>query len=184
MSMLFLTFKRFKSNKDYYSILGVNYNSSPKDIKESFLKLSKIYHPDNNATGNHVKFVQIKEAYDAIKDIPPSKQPRQSFTSHTQYRRPLRPLNMSHIQSVYKTIRDEPEVPKFRPFENHNYPNTDFNRFEYSREWDKNKKAWVYMRRPTAKQYERQMNANHKKLRRIISFAMFCLILQFIIKFV
>lgn len=57
--------------KEYYNLLNVNKNSSAKEIKESFLRLSKVYHPDNKSTGSHAKFVALKQAYDAIKDGPP-----------------------------------------------------------------------------------------------------------------
>lgn len=58
--------------KEYHSILNVNKSSTPKEIKESFLKLSKVYHPDNSVTGSHIQFVKLKEAYDALKDGTPT----------------------------------------------------------------------------------------------------------------
>lgn len=58
--------------KEYYDLLDCQKSSTPKEIKESFLRLSKIYHPDNKTTGSHLRFVQLKEAYDAIKDGPPA----------------------------------------------------------------------------------------------------------------
>lgn len=58
--------------KEYYAILNVKKESTPKEIKDSFLKLSKVYHPDNKLTGSHNKFVKLKEAYDAIKNGPPA----------------------------------------------------------------------------------------------------------------
>lgn len=58
--------------REYYSLLNVDKNSSPKEIKESFLKLSKVYHPDNKVSGSHLKFVKLKEAFDAVKDGNPS----------------------------------------------------------------------------------------------------------------
>jgi hypothetical protein len=54
----------------FYSILRTRPSSSPDQIKDSFLKLSKIYHPDNAETGDQAKFVRIKDAYDKIKDAP------------------------------------------------------------------------------------------------------------------
>uniref|UniRef100_A0A6G1SII3 DnaJ dnj-10 n=1 Tax=Aceria tosichella TaxID=561515 RepID=A0A6G1SII3_9ACAR len=54
--------------KKYLTILNVDKHSTTKDIKQSFLKLSKIYHPDNKTTGSHAKFVELKAAYDALKD--------------------------------------------------------------------------------------------------------------------
>lgn len=58
--------------KKYLDILDVSRTSTPKEIKDSFLKLSKVYHPDNKLTGSHAKFVELKEAYDAIKDGTPN----------------------------------------------------------------------------------------------------------------
>lgn len=66
--------------KDYYNLLNVNRLSTNKEIKDSFLKLSKVYHPDNKLTGSHAKFVQLKEAYDAIKDGPPATSPTSTST--------------------------------------------------------------------------------------------------------
>lgn len=81
--------------KEYYAILNVNRSSTPKEIKESFLKLSKVYHPDNKDTGSHTKFVKLKEAYDAIKDGSPTitataqsyykPPPSSSTSSYTNY---------------------------------------------------------------------------------------------------
>ncbi len=33
------------NDKDYYKVLGVNYASSPKEIKRAYVKLSKKYAP-------------------------------------------------------------------------------------------------------------------------------------------
>lgn len=68
--------------REYYDLLKVDKNSSTKEIKESFLRLSKLYHPDNKTTGSHAKFVNLKQAYDAIKDGPPATTP----TSNTYSR--------------------------------------------------------------------------------------------------
>lgn len=54
--------------RSYLSILNLTEKATAKDVKESFLKLSKVYHPDNRLTGSHEKFVQLREAYDALKD--------------------------------------------------------------------------------------------------------------------
>lgn len=72
--LLLNTSKRFiSSHKKYlasYTILKVRNKSTPQDIRDNFLKLSKIYHPDNSRTGNHDRFLRVKEAYDQIKDAP------------------------------------------------------------------------------------------------------------------
>lgn len=64
-------YKRHFSSKKlepFYSVLKVRISSTPEEIRESFLKLSRIYHPDNTETGDERKFIRLKEAYDKIKD--------------------------------------------------------------------------------------------------------------------
>lgn len=51
---------------DYYSILGVNEESSDKDIKKAFRKLSMKHHPDRG--GQKDVFQKINEAYEVLKD--------------------------------------------------------------------------------------------------------------------
>ncbi len=60
----FYFFKNFKFC-DYYSILGVKKNSSREDIKSSYYKLAKKYHPDLN-NGNSEKYLKIQNAYNQI----------------------------------------------------------------------------------------------------------------------
>ena len=56
-------------NKDLYKILEVNYDASIEEIKLSYRKLVRIYHPD--VTGNDLgisKFKEIQEAYEILTD--------------------------------------------------------------------------------------------------------------------
>lgn len=55
--------------KDYYSILGVNQNSSKEEIKAAYRKLAFNYHPDRNkSTEASEKFKEIQEAYEVLSD--------------------------------------------------------------------------------------------------------------------
>lgn len=54
-------------SKDYYSILGVDKNSSEADIKKAYRRLSKKYHPDTGS-GDEEKFKEISEAYSVLSD--------------------------------------------------------------------------------------------------------------------
>jgi curved DNA-binding protein len=56
--------------KDYYEILGVRRGANEDEIRKSFRKLARIYHPD--VTGNDVaaedKFKELNEAYEVLGD--------------------------------------------------------------------------------------------------------------------
>jgi len=57
------------SNRDYYEILGVGRNASDDEIKASFRKLARQYHPDvNKAPDAEEKFKEINEAYGVLSD--------------------------------------------------------------------------------------------------------------------
>ena len=51
---------------DYYSILGVNKQSTPEEIKKAYRKLASQHHPDKG--GDTAKFQEIQSAYDTLGD--------------------------------------------------------------------------------------------------------------------
>ena len=57
-------------SKDYYSILGVNKDSTEDDIKKAYRKLAMKYHPDKHKGDKDAenKFKEINEAYEILKD--------------------------------------------------------------------------------------------------------------------
>ena len=58
------------ASKDYYGILGVPRTATDKDIKASYRKLARKYHPDVNP-GNKAaeeKFKEINQAYEVLSD--------------------------------------------------------------------------------------------------------------------
>ncbi|MBC7997101.1 MAG: J domain-containing protein [Leptolyngbya sp.] len=56
--------------KDYYQTLGVPRNAADKDIKASYRKLARQYHPDQNKgdKASEEKFKELSEAYEVLKD--------------------------------------------------------------------------------------------------------------------
>ena len=56
--------------KDYYKILGVGRTASAEEIKKSFRKLARKYHPDVNPGDKKAeeKFKEINEAYEVLSD--------------------------------------------------------------------------------------------------------------------
>ena len=56
------------AKRDYYSVLGVNRDSSEDDIKKAYRKLAMKFHPDRNPDdkGSEEKFKEAKEAYEVL----------------------------------------------------------------------------------------------------------------------
>ncbi|KAL3266860.1 hypothetical protein HHI36_011012 [Cryptolaemus montrouzieri] len=58
----------WNSKTTFYDILKVKNDCSSKEIKDSYLKLSKLHHPDKigNSKESHHKFLEINEAYKTL----------------------------------------------------------------------------------------------------------------------
>lgn len=53
---------------DPYSILGVSRNASPEEIKSAYRTKAKVYHPDNQDTGDLEKFKELSNAFSKLTD--------------------------------------------------------------------------------------------------------------------
>ena len=60
---------RVRKGGSYYDVLGVSRSSSSKDIKASFLALSKKLHPDLNPQMPSSSFAELNEAYSTLSNI-------------------------------------------------------------------------------------------------------------------
>lgn len=57
------------AKKDYYDVLGVARNASADEVKKSFRRLARRYHPDvNQDEGAEEKFKELNEAYEVLSD--------------------------------------------------------------------------------------------------------------------
>ena len=59
---------------DHYESLRVRYDASQEEIKESYRRLAKKYHPDSSNTTTAEEFIKIQEAYDVLKNFEKKKE--------------------------------------------------------------------------------------------------------------
>ncbi|CAB4057952.1 unnamed protein product [Lepeophtheirus salmonis] len=64
-----------KKGKTHYETLGISQNASVKDIKDSYINLSKVHHPDS-VNGSAEDFRIISEAYDILSNANSKKRDR------------------------------------------------------------------------------------------------------------
>lgn len=55
-----------ESTKTYYQVLELKSAASQKEVKEHYLKLAKIYHPDIYKGSDKNRFDLIKQAFDVL----------------------------------------------------------------------------------------------------------------------
>ncbi len=69
--------------KDYYAILGVNKTASADEIKKTFRRLARKYHPDMNPGDKQAeaRFKEVSEAYEVLSDT----EKRQQYDQYGQY---------------------------------------------------------------------------------------------------
>lgn len=59
----------FMSKRDYYEVLGLERNATAEEIKKSYRRLARKYHPDVNKEPDAAdKFKEVKEAYEVLSD--------------------------------------------------------------------------------------------------------------------
>ena len=70
MSQRELTQCRLQAKHDYYETLGVSADAKEDEIRKSYRKLARKYHPDLNPgdKSSEERFKKVQEAYDVLSD--------------------------------------------------------------------------------------------------------------------
>lgn len=66
-TVCYIRFRRLTVNQSC-QILGLAINANEKDVKNAYLSKVKIYHPDNQETGDEGKFRNLKKAKTVLED--------------------------------------------------------------------------------------------------------------------
>lgn len=65
---LFAGYRIQDNIRDCYSLLNVSEGCTQEELKQAYLSMAKLYHPDSHSsTADAKKFNQVKEAYKTIK---------------------------------------------------------------------------------------------------------------------
>lgn len=99
-----------KSNitDNHFKILGVTKQSSKEEIKKAYRKLSMLWHPDKFSNDKvkwgeaHLKFINIKAAYELLKDYIPTNLKETQKTKE------------SNFQTAPKTKTGKPDIIRIR----------------------------------------------------------------------
>ena len=88
---------------DYYKTLGVAKNASQDEIKKSYRKLARQYHPDRNEGNKDAeeKFKAVQQAYDVLSDKQKLRRPFLHF----------RQRHMTGIRFCLERLLPTPRVP-------------------------------------------------------------------------
>ncbi|GAG53991.1 unnamed protein product, partial [marine sediment metagenome] len=59
-----------RNKRDYYDVLGVSRDATENDIKLTYRRLARKFHPDMNKTDPNAKekFIEVQEAYEVLSD--------------------------------------------------------------------------------------------------------------------
>ena len=125
---MILAFKKFSTNfkktqtLQYYfgrhhKILGVSDNATPKEIREAYIRLSKLYHPDVNIDENSIeKFKIIALSYnELIKEFSKESLNECKMNSKTTSSGTSQSQNESIYQEIFKKSYSEDPMAFYDP---------------------------------------------------------------------
>ena len=97
--------------KDYYDILGISKNATEKDIKQTYRRLARRYHPDVNPGDKtaEAKFKEMNAAYEVLSD----KDKRQKYDKYGD--------NWQHADQMEEAARQQSQYQRYTTGDGANY---------------------------------------------------------------
>jgi len=130
------------TQKDYYQILSVDKNATPKEIKEAYRKLAFTYHPDRNKEnpGSAEKMKVVNEAY-AVLSSPEKRREydalRQQFGSdaYSRFRNNYSQQDIFSGSDINHVFEEMAKAFGFRSFDDifTEFYGKEYRRFEFKR---------------------------------------------------
>jgi hypothetical protein len=99
---------------DYYRLLGLRTGASYEEIKASYRRLARRYHPDANPTNQQQaqeRFIQLTEAYKVLSNLvppstesaPPSREPPNRYNTDPRTSATKPPIKVTVTKTVTKS---------------------------------------------------------------------------------
>ncbi len=110
---------------DYYKVLGLEMDASAEDIKKSFRKLAKLYHPDATVNKTEeekriatLKLKEVYEAYNVLKDDIKRIEYDKLYYKHLQVEKKkekeqVKEEKNKSLKAIYKEVRKEEKANSF-----------------------------------------------------------------------
>jgi len=77
--------KEFDRPNTYYEILGIMPEANPKEIKNAYLELAKLYHPDHTHNLNDRRMIELNLIYDVLSHPDKKRAYDEKFAPSTLY---------------------------------------------------------------------------------------------------
>jgi len=120
-SWCYRTYASSSDPDDFYGVMGLTPTATPEEIKATYFKLSKIYHPDICKDPEGVdKFVRISKAYEVLSNEDKRREYDRKFMNPTDERsghtasRNVRDLNFDDLRAFQDSMNNpnEPRAKK------------------------------------------------------------------------
>ena len=97
-----------KNSKTFYQALELKTDASQKEVKDHYIKLAKIYHPDVYKGSDKARFELIKQAYDTLSVI----EKRRTYDTTIGLRKPVEADQQQETQAdhKYEDLGKKPKV--------------------------------------------------------------------------